>query len=53
MWQRGDDEHILYPNLPDAIVSLLKDAKTGEYLRKMFKLLESRNYPNLIFGEKF
>ena len=48
----GGDEHILYPNLPDAIVPLFKDAKTEEYSRKMFKLLESRNYPSLNFRGK-
>ena len=48
----GGDEHILYPNLPDAIVPLFKDAKTEEYSREMFKLLESRNYPSLNFRGK-
>ena len=48
----GGDEHILYPNLPDAIVPLFKDAKTEEYSREMFKLLENRNYPSLNFRGK-
>ena len=48
----GGDEHILYPNLPDAIVPLFKDAKTEEYSREMFKLIESRNYPSLNFRGK-
>ena len=48
----GGDEHILYPNLPDAIVPMFKEAKTEEYSREMFKLLESRNYPNLNFRGK-
>ena len=48
----GGDEHILYPNLPDPIVPLFKEAKTEEYSRKMFKLIESRNYPNLNFRGK-
>ena len=38
----GGDEHILYPNLPDPIVPLFKEAKTEKYSREMFKLLESR-----------
>lgn len=48
----GGDEDILYPNLPDAIVPLFKDAKTEEYSREMFKLLENRNYPSLNFRGK-
>ena len=48
----GGDEHILYPNLPDPIVPLFKEAKTEKYSREMFKLLESRNYPNLNFRGK-
>ena len=48
----GGDEHILYPNLPDAIVPLFKDAKTQEYSREIFKLLENRNYPSLNFRGK-
>ena len=48
----GGDEHILYPNLPDAIVPLFKDAKTEEYSREMFKLLENRNYASLNFRGK-
>ena len=48
----GGYEHILYPNLPDPIVPLFKEAKTEKYSREMFKLLESRNYPNLNFRGK-
>mgnify|MGYP002701303749 CR=1 FL=1 len=43
----GGDEHILYPNLPDPIIPLFKAAKTEEYSKEMFKLLESRSYHNL------
>jgi len=32
--------------------SLFTEAKTEEYSREMFKLLESRNYPNLNFRGK-
>ena len=48
----GGAEHVLYPNLPDPLVPLFKDAKTEEYSRNMFKLIESRNYCNLKFQGK-
>ena len=48
----GGAEHVLYPNLPDPLVPLFKDAKTEEYSRNMFKLIESRNYRNLKFQGK-
>ena len=48
----GEDEHVIYPGLPEPIAGHFKNAKTSNYARKMFERLQSRDYPNLRFTGK-
>jgi predicted alpha/beta superfamily hydrolase len=43
----GGDEHVLYPNLPEPIRPIFRDANTANLTQEMSDKLNSRNYPGL------
>ena len=43
----GDEEHMLYPGLPEPLVPIFKTANTADYTQQMSDRLTGRNYPSL------